>query len=351
MARLRDFPKVVRRIGFLEFVKRLWAQIVQDNTFTWASALAYAWLFAVFPFFIFLLTLLPYLPTQYKKEAQFRIDEALHQLPRDAYQTVSGVVGNRLTELLEAPPRGAAIIGILVTLWAASGGMAQTMAAMDRAYDVKKFRKFYIQRPLAMILTVISAVLIIGVIVLLPIGTLAIHALINHADRIADWLAHRMGPLSTIPNFIRNHLNVIVAVWQIVRFGLAFLLLFALLSVVYHFGPNIRQKFRILTPGSVFSILVWMLLGSAFRFYANNFGSYNKTYGALAGVAILLLLFYIDALVLLIGAEINSEIDYECLKVERGTYDFRAAEKKMIEDLRERARAKKAAGANLESAT
>jgi membrane protein len=343
MARLRDVPKIIRKVGFIPLTKRIYGQINGDNLFVWASALAYSWLFAVFPFFIFLLTLLPYLPAEYKNEAQLRIHEALEQLPRDAYKTVWPVVHSRLDQLLNQPPRGAALIGILVTLWAASGGMAMTMSALDRTYDVKKLRPFYKQRPLAIVLTVIAAVSIVAVIVLIPIGTIAINWLVSHTEFASDWLAKRMGPFSTIPNFVKNHVEVIVALWQIIRFGLAFVLMFGLVSIVYHFGPNIRQKYRILTPGSVFTIAVWMLLGVAFRMYVDRFGKYNETYGTVGGVAILLLFFYIDSLVLLIGAEINSEMDYECLGVERGTYDFRSAEKKMIEDARERARAAKTA--------
>jgi TM2 domain-containing membrane protein YozV len=89
----------------------------------------------------------------------------------------------------------------------------------------------------------------------------------------------------------------------------------ALLALVYHWGVSIKVKFHFITPGAVFSLAVWLILAFAFRFYLNRFGeaSYNKTYGAVAGVAILLLFFYIDASVLLIGAEINSEVDFAIL--------------------------------------
>jgi YihY family inner membrane protein len=97
---------------------------------------------------------------------------------------------------------------------------------------------------------------------------------------------------------------------NIVRYGLAFLLLIAVLSLIYHFGPSIRTRFHVLTPGAVFSILAWLLLAIAFRAYVNKFGKYDQMYGTVGGVAILLLFFYIDALVLLVGAEINSEIDF-----------------------------------------
>ena len=93
----------------------------------------------------------------------------------------------------------------------------------------------------------------------------------------------------------------------------ALLLMFAVLAMVYHFGPSFKQRFVPITPGALFCVAVWLLLGWLFKLYLVEFGgaqNYRSTYGAVAGAAILLLFFYIDALVLLIGAEINSEIDF-----------------------------------------
>jgi membrane protein len=100
-----------------------------------------------------------------------------------------------------------------------------------------------------------------------------------------------------------------LVLWQVTRYGLALLLLLAIVAVIYHFGPNIRQRWRFVTPGSVFTVGVWLLLGVAFRIYVDHFGRYGEMYGAVGGVIVLLFFFYLDALVLLVGAEINSEID------------------------------------------
>jgi membrane protein len=100
---------------------------------------------------------------------------------------------------------------------------------------------------------------------------------------------------------------------NVARYFLALLIMFAVLALTYHFGPTVRQQFVPLTPGAIFCVSVWLLLGWAFRKYLVEFGgaeNYARTYGAVAGAAILLLFFYVDALVLLIGAEINSEINY-----------------------------------------
>jgi membrane protein len=85
--------------------------------------------------------------------------------------------------------------------------------------------------------------------------------------------------------------------------------MFWVVGLIYYFGPNVKHKFRIITPGAIFTVGVWLLLGATFRLYVDRFGKYGETYGAVGGVIILLFFFYIDALVLLVGAEINSEID------------------------------------------
>jgi membrane protein len=126
---------------------------------------------------------------------------------------------------------------------------------------------------------------------------------------------------------MKAHQEIFV-IFDVVRWSLALVFMFSVVAIVYYMGPNIRHRFNWITPGSVFSVLVWVLLGIGFRVYVDRVAqqSYARTYGTLGGVAILLLLFYIDALVLLIGAEINSEIDFEVLKVRRGTRDLRKAE-------------------------
>src|SRR5881394_3824781 len=102
-------------------------------------------------------------------------------------------------------------------------------------------------------------------------------------------------------------------------------MMFSVVNILYHWGPSIKQRFSYITPGAVFAVTVWILLAVGFRLYVDKFGKFNETYGTVGGVAILLLAFYIDAYVLLVGAEINSEIDFTVLGVPRGSRDFRTA--------------------------
>lgn len=309
MARLSDVPKLFQSIGPLEFARRVWGQINDDNLFAWAAALAYSWLFAVFPFLLFLLSLIPYLPKDRRDEVQRNVRHFLMQwLPHEAARTLRENIEGNINNLLHQSKGLLLYTGLLIALWAASGGMASTMAALDRCYELDRGRPFYRQRLLAIAMTVVVMILLLSVGALLPVGS-----------AVRAWVVAR--------NLLdANH--PLLMVFDIARWVLALLFMFLVLALIYYKGPSVKHHFYWVTPGAVFCVVVWLLLGLGFRMYIDRIGGrgYDRTYGAVGGVAILLLLFYLDALVLLIGAEINSEIDFEVLKVRRGTRDFRKAE-------------------------
>jgi membrane protein len=300
MARLRDLPVVVKHLGLLGFLKRVWQQIGEDQIFTWGAALAYSWMFAIFPFLIFLLSLLPLFPESAKTSIRENTESYLKSsLPQSAADTLMAPLKALTTNSAAQTASGLLSVGLVITIWAASGGMAMTMAGLDKAYDIEKGRPYIKQRLIAIALTIVAAILIILVMILLPVGTLVLTWL-SHQGKIFGWV-------------------MILA--NVVRWALAVGLLITVLAMVYYFGPSFKQKFHAITPGAAFCVLVWIVLGVGFKLYVTRFGgaeSYNKTYGAVAGAAILLLFFYIDALVLLIGAEINSELDFVVLGIPSG---------------------------------
>ncbi len=296
MACLRDVIPVMRSYGTWAFLKRIWQQISEDGILVWASALAYSWLFSVFPFLILLLSLVPYLPDSAKKSANHVISEFITQMLGNAAHTIN----DNVDSVMQQPRRGWLIVGLAVSVWVASGGMSMTMSALDKCYDVKVGRSYIRQRAIAIALTLGVAVCMLAIIVLLPIGA-----------AVEAWMRYR-------------HLASPPVIWAFnaARYALSLVLGIFVLSIIYYFGPAIRQRFRILSPGALFSAIVWIVLDLTFRFYVDRFARYDQTYGAVGGVAILLLFFYIDGLVLLIGAEINSEIDFERLGVGEGCRDF-----------------------------
>ncbi len=310
MARLSDIPKVYRAVGIFPFIRRVWDEVGIDNLFIWASALAYSWLFAIFPFFIFLLALVHYLPERTRDE----IRNDIKQLVADRFpNAVNSMLWKDIEEnhnnLLNQPAiRGRVLyVGLLVALWAASGGTAMTMTALDYCYELERGRSYFQHRVVAMVLTIVVAILLLVVILLLPVATF-----------FKQWVvSHGVVPFQGA-----------LLVFDLARWVLSVVLMILILCIIYHNGPAIRHHFCLITPGALFVVCVWVVLGLLFRLYIDRIGAkgYSQTYGTVGGVAILLLFFYIDALVLLIGAEINSEIDFEVLRIKRGTRDFRNPE-------------------------
>jgi membrane protein len=302
MARLRDVPYVLRTVGPIAFARRVWKQGSDDQLMTLAAALAYSWLFAIFPFFIFLMTFVPKLSDATKQTIREQLQKIIYLFPKAGAETF----WSSLEEVLSHKPGTVwlRLIGLVFALWAASGGMAATMAALDRCYELREGRPYFRQRGLALTMTFVIATLILLVMLLLPIGGLVKAWIIRQ-----NWVGFEEG-------------SALLVTFDIARWALAIPFMLTALTVMYHWGPSVRHRFHWLTPGSVFCLATWVLLGLAFKIYFERFASYNKTYGAVGGVAVMLLVFYMDAAMLLWGAEINSEIDFEVLKVERGTRDF-----------------------------
>lgn len=310
MARLIDVPIVVRRIGWRELTRRVWRETLDDNLFMFAGTLAYAWLLAIFPFFIFLFNLILHLPGPTKvrtlDEAKLFLATLIPDQAADAIWVAMHVEARK-----GSPLQGGRVLffSLLIALWAASGGITVTMAALDKCYELTQVRVYYKRRPMAFGLTMLVSLLVIAIIVLIPMGTIC-RAWILHAriEALSFW-----------------------AVWafDLARGMLAIVCALLILALIYHFGTCVKRVWRGVTPGAVFCIVVWVLLGVVFRNYVNLYSGprYQETYGSAWWVVVLLIMFYLDALVLLIGAEINSEIEYEVLGVARGSRDFRQTER------------------------
>ena len=298
MARLREVSFVVRKMGPFAFLKKVVMEVNDDGVMNMAAAVAFYWLLALFPFFIFLLTVLPLLP----RDAQ---DRTMNQVNIWTYSNLApqaaDTVSANFKTLLAQPRAGLLSFGLLATLWAASNGMNATMAALDKCYDVDKPRPFWIQRPVSIAITVCVVVAIALVMCLVPVASLVLR--LFQTERI----------LGYVPGWAKN--GLVLWLIDLVRYSIGAFLVVLIVSSIYQFGVSVRRRWTLITPGAVFAVLGVIALGYGFNWYISHFGgaSYAKTYGALGGVIILLLVFYFYAVVFLIGAEINSEIDYEIL--------------------------------------
>ncbi|HEX8340316.1 MAG TPA: YihY/virulence factor BrkB family protein [Tepidisphaeraceae bacterium] len=292
MPRISDLKLIHRSPGLWPFAKRVYAEINEDDVFMHASAMAYAWIFAVFPFFIFLLSLLPYVPPQARAAAKEFIRQSLvDSLTRAPAETIMANVN----DLFENPKSGLMSLGVVLTLYAASGGMNMTMNAIDQAFDVQKPRRYVTKRVIAMGLTVFMCVCILIILLVIPVG--------NFVTAMLDAYKSRLPVI--VQDIISGPSRYLLIV---ARYIIGLTVMQILIGVVYHYGRSQRNRLRFFTPGSIFVALGWVATGLAMRVYVEGYANYSKTYGTVAGMVIMLMIFYFNAVILLVGAEIDSEI-------------------------------------------
>lgn len=277
--------KAVLSLGGLsvqELARRVVREIQQDDCLGRAAQLAYYFLFALFPFFLVLTTLLGYLPIPNLLD---RLMDMLGQmLPGEALQLVQ----DNLHELVSGERGGLLSFGLLAALWTSSSALTAIMDSLNRAYDVEEGRPFWKVRGLAMLLTVGLSAFIIVSIVLLTFG-----------PQIGGWIADQMG-LG----------RVFQMAWNVLRWPVIVGLLIVAMALVYYLAPDVEQQWQWITPGSIVAVLGWLLASLGFSYYVNQFGSYNATYGSIGAVIVLLTWMYVSGFFVLVGGEINAEIEH-----------------------------------------
>jgi len=272
-----------RWLGGLTFkglAVRVWRETNEDGILGHAAELAYYFLLALFPMLIFLTSLVGFLPGL--REAIFT---ALAKfVPGDAMRLVS----ETLSDVTRNRSGGLISFGLLGALWAASGGVTAVMGALNVAYDAREERSFWKVRLIAVGLTIMLALLVVG-------GT----TLVMFGDRFAAWLASQLG-LGT----------AFAVVWGAVHYLVGFALLFLGLELIYYYGPNVEQDWKWVTPGAVFAVVSIVVASLLFSLYLRFAPDYSATYGSLGAVIVLMLWLYLMGAVILIGGEIDAEIDH-----------------------------------------
>lgn len=273
------FP-LIGRVRVLKVVPEVVREYIEDDMVTYAAALAYHMLFALFPFLLFFVSLLGFL--QVPEFFDWVLEQAEIALPPDAFSVIEDVIRN-----VEASQHGGLLsIGIGTALWSASTGVRALMNALNSAYDVPEARAAWKRYLFSVVYTVGFAVLLLAAGVLLVSG-----------PQVMEWLAERIG-LG----------DAFVVVWSWLRWPVVVLLLMLLAAVVYYVVPNIDQPFRLITPGSVLAVLAWILASIGFSIYVTNIANFDATYGSIGGIIVLMLYFFISSNVLLAGAELNAVI-------------------------------------------
>jgi membrane protein len=275
-------PAFLGGLGITELATRVVKEVRADDCLGGAAQLAYYLLFAVFPFVLFLTALLGYLPIPNLME---RLLAALATLlPSDVVTLLQDHVRQLVTE-----QRGGVLsFGILAALWASSSAVVAISDALNRAYDVQEGRPWWKVRGMALLLTIGLSLFIVAAMVLLIFG-----------PQLGDWLASLVGLGKVFELF-----------WNVLRWPVSAGLLIVAMAVVYYYAPDVEQQWKWITPGAVFAVLATIVVSLGFSVYVSHFGSYNKTYGSIGAVIVFLTWLYLTGLCLLVGGEINAEIEH-----------------------------------------
>jgi membrane protein len=278
-----DNPTDLPRHALPGVMKRTLREFKADNLTDLAAALTYYGVLAIFPMIIVIVSVLGLvghsatqplinnLATVAPGPAKTIFTSAIHNV--GGHQGTAGVLF---------------IVGLLVSLWSASGYIAAFMRASNVVWDVEEGRPIWKTVPIRFGVTVVT-------VLLLTASALAVV--------LTGGLAHRVANVIGLG-------STAVTVFDIAKWPIMLVIVSLILSILYYMGPNVRQPgFRWVSPGSILAVGVWILASAAFAFYVASFSSYNKTYGALGGIVVFLIWLWITNVVILLGAELNAELE------------------------------------------
>ncbi|MGE8362841.1 YihY/virulence factor BrkB family protein [Pseudomonas sp.] len=274
------FP-TLQGVSLFQVMKTTVSDFIEDELPTYASALAFQMFFSLFPFLLFLVALISLLDLQ--PFFDWLRQQAELVLPQSTVELVNPVI-----DQLQTQKAGLFSIGIVVALWTASSAVRSTMDAMNKAYGVKEGRKPWKRIPLSLLYTVGIAGALLTAAALMVLG-----------PQVMGWLAQQIGIE-----------QIVVTLWSWLRWPIAIFLLMVVVAVVYFVAPDVEQRFRFITPGSVLAVVVWIGASLGFAYYAQNFANYNATYGSIGAIIVFLLYLHISCAVLLFGAELNAVIEH-----------------------------------------
>jgi membrane protein len=266
-------------------LKRTVREFREDNLTDWAAALTYFSVLAIFPALIVLVSILGLVG---ESATQPLIDNLGTVAPGPAKEIFTSAIENLQGD------QGAAgvlfVIGLLGALWSASGYVAAFMRASNAIYDIDEGRPIWKTLPVRVSLTLV-------LLTLLAISTIAVVLTGGVAEKVGDLVG--LG-------------STAVSVWNIAKWPVLLVVVSFMFALLYWAAPNVKHPgFRWISPGGVLAVIGWLIASGAFALYVSNFGSYNKTYGALGGVVVFLVWLWISNIMILLGAEFNAELERE----------------------------------------
>jgi membrane protein len=269
-----------------QLIKRTWYQFWEDRILDQSAKLSFYFLLSFFPLLLFLMVLLGLL-----LRSGPAVQEALHKyLAAVVPESASDLIDRTLLEVTRGPSRGKLSLALLLlsALWAASKGMSAIIESLNIAYEVKESRPWWKKQLIALGLTIVSFGLIASAMLLMMYG-----------GRFSQILVSSFGFSSFI-----------TGAWRVLRWP--FLLAFVLMAfnTLYLYAPNFKhRRWHWLMPGTVVGVALWLMVSLGFKLYLSLFDRFTITYGSIGAVIVLLLWLYLSGTAILIGGEVNSEIE------------------------------------------
>jgi len=268
--------------------KRIVQRINDDEIFGRAAQLSYYFLLALFPLLLVLINLLGYLA---QEGTGFRA-KLIAYLGAVMPGSAVTLVHTTLDEISASSGSGKLSLGLLAALWAASNGMGAISQTLNIAYEVRETRSWWKVRLISVFLTVALSVLIVSAL-----------AIVLYGGLIGDVLAGKYG-----------FSQFFTTVWNILQWPIALGFVLITFNLIYNFAPNVRrEQRRWFSVGANVGVGLWLLISFGFRIYLHYFDSYSVTYGSLGALIVLMLWFYLTGVAILIGGEVNSEVQKSTL--------------------------------------
>jgi membrane protein len=268
------WPEIFRRTFYEAFWK--------DNCLALAAQLAYYFFFALFPALLFIVAVASYFPLTTLVDDLFRTMGGV--MPPEALQLIT----DQMIKISASKQAGLLTLGMLFAVSSSSAAMVAIIDTLNHAYDVEEGRPWWKVRLTAIVLTIAVAMFIVVSFTLVLLG-----------PTLATTFAESM-----------NLGSAFEWTWKILQWPLLFGLASFGIALIYYFAPDVDQEWVWLTPGSIFATTLWLAASLGFKYYVANWANYTETYGLIGAVMILLLWFYISGLVILVGAEMNAEIEH-----------------------------------------
>ena len=269
-------------LSWTDLIKRTASEAIKDDVPNLAAQQAYYFFFALFPALLTLISIASFFP----------IDNLMStvtvELARVAPQDMLTIITDQIGKISQTGTGGILTFGFLLTIWSSSTAMVSLTTTLNAAYDITEERPWWKVRLTA-----------IGLTVGLSLFILTSVALVIAGPTVAEQLATRL-----------QLGEAFKWTWWILQWPVVLLLVATGIGVVYYFAPDADQEWVWITPGSILATVAWLAVSLGLKFYISSFANYNETYGAIGGVIVLLLWFWLTGLAILIGAEFNAEIEH-----------------------------------------